>query len=382
MVTTSFPVGANRASGIFIKRLADNLSDAVELKVLTPCASESYQTPASFKIHCFRYAPSKWQKIAHGPGGVIIALKTSPWLILLLPSFLLAMFYYVIKNGRDSDVIHANWSITGVMAGLAGFFIGKPVITTLRGSDVRSVKRSLLSRFIVRQVFRFNRFVVTVSDAIAQELYELVPEEREKIHSIPNGVGDNLLNVRRSKQKDKLIITTIGNLIPLKDVGTIIRAFERIDGNVQLRIIGDGIERPVLETLSRDLGVRDRVVFLGVVDPAEVERELAMADVFVLGSHSEGRPNVVLEAMAAGCAVVSTDLPGVRELLDSDISGCTFSPGDVAALSEHLRRLISSQSERIRLGKNARKRIIEKGLSWGACGEKYIRLYQRVLGTD
>jgi glycosyltransferase involved in cell wall biosynthesis len=381
MVTTSFPVGANRASGIFVKRLADRLGEEVYLKVIAPSSNSLCDISYSYPVYFFRYAPRKWQKLAHQPGGVMVALKTSPWLFLLLPAFVLMMFFCVIKEGRKIDVIHANWSITGLVAGFAGFCISKPVITTLRGSDVRNVGQSIFSRFVIRQVFRLNKFVVTVSNAIKSDLCELMPNRISRLCCIPNGVSDELLSVSRTSFTGSMIITTIGNLIPLKDVGTIIRAFSKLDSDLRLRIIGDGIERSELEDLCQSLGCKGRVDFLGVIEPGGIRRELEMANIFVLASHSEGKPNVVLEAMAAGCAVVSTDLPGVREVLEAGVSGCVFSPGDVDALTDHLSVLISSKSKRERLGVNARNRIKSMGLTWQKCADSYLELYYRAVGS-
>jgi glycosyltransferase involved in cell wall biosynthesis len=381
MVTTSFPVGANRASGIFVKRLADRLDDMVCLKVLTPSSSALCDISYAYPVYFFRYAPRKWQKLAHQPGGVMVALKSSPWLFMFLPAFVLVMFFCVIKEGRKVDVIHANWSITGLISGLAGFCINKPVITTLRGSDVRNIRQSMLLRFVLRQVFRFNKFVVTVSDAIANELSGLMSGQKKQLFSIPNGVSDELLDEPRLACKVNTVITTIGNLIPLKDVGTIIRSFSQLEGDLQLRIVGDGVERSELEVLCHNLGLSEKVVFLGVIEPDDVKHELMMADIFVLASHSEGKPNVVLEAMAAGCAVVSSDLPGVREVLENGVSGYLFSPGDTDSLRDCLADLISSKSERMRLGLGAGDRIKHIGLTWQKCANSYVELYSRASGV-
>ncbi|MEJ2612782.1 MAG: glycosyltransferase, partial [Candidatus Thiodiazotropha sp.] len=170
MVTTSFPVGPNRASGIFVKRLADSICDRVDLRILTPSSLSPCPDYAGYQVFCFRYAPYKWQILAHEPGGVLVALKVRPWLVAILPVFILSLFLSVIRSGREADIIHANWSITGVIAGLAGLCIGKPVITTLRGSDVSSIERSRISRLIVVQALRLSKRVVTVSDAITGSL--------------------------------------------------------------------------------------------------------------------------------------------------------------------------------------------------------------------
>ncbi|MCU7927339.1 MAG: glycosyltransferase family 4 protein [Candidatus Thiodiazotropha sp. (ex Dulcina madagascariensis)] len=379
MVTTSFPVGPNKASGIFVKRLASALSDQVTLTVLTPGSYDQVETDVDYQIKCFRYAPYKWQRLAHEPGGIFVALRTNRWLVLLLPIFVLALFVGVVLHGRKADIIHANWSVTGFIAGLAALLIGKPVITTLRGTDVSSIRQSAISRLLTGMTLRLSRLIVAVSETIANELRQLWPERARDVFVVPNGVEESLLALKSIQKKEGLVVTTIGNLIPLKDVATIIRAIPNVMKNTQLRVIGEGVERAALENLSHELGVAEQVAFIGAIPPENIKKELSMTDIFVLSSHSEGRPNVILEAMAAGCAIISSDLPGVRELIDEDVSGLFFEPGDVSALSHHLERLIENEQLRSKLGLNARSRIIDMELTWPMCGARYVGLYNSLL---
>lgn len=380
LVTTSFPVGPNKASGIFVKRLADTLSRQVSLTVLTPGTFEQVNLAVDYQVNCFRYAPIKWQRLAHEPGGILVALRSKPWLMLLLPAFLVALFTGVLHHGKQADVIHANWSITGLISGIAALFIGKPVITTLRGSDVNSISHSVISRTVTALTLRLNRMVVAVSDAIASELCQLWPTQADKVYVVPNGVDEGLLTLSKTTKHHDLIIMTIGNLIPLKDVATLIHAFPSIQEIAQLRVVGEGVERSSLELLTKQLGLSERIDFVGAIPPDEVKTELSMADIFVLSSHSEGRPNVILEAMAAGCAIISSDLPGVRELLEEDVSGLFYRPGDTEALAGLLVRLTASRKLRSQLGEHARSRIVEMGLTWLACGARYVDLYGKIQG--
>ena len=129
---------------------------------------------------------------------------------------------------------------------------------------------------------------------------------------------------------------TIGNLVANKDVSTIVRAFSILDDSSRLTIVGDGIEKSPLKEMCTSLGVADRVNFTGILPPDAIKEQMATADIFVLSSLSEGRPNVVVEAMAAGCAVISSDLPGVRELIDHGVNGLLFKPRDWKTLSNPL----------------------------------------------
>ena len=104
------------------------------------------------------------------------------------------------------------------------------------------------------------------------------------------------------------------------------------------QLVGDGALRPGLEALARELGVADRVEFLGRRD--DVGAVLAGAAVGVNCSDSEGFSNAVLESMLAGCAVVATDVGGNRELVTPDVDGLLVPPGDAAALGAAVARLL------------------------------------------
>ncbi|MEJ2061344.1 MAG: glycosyltransferase family 4 protein [Gammaproteobacteria bacterium] len=374
MVTTSFPVQNNPASGIFVKRLADALSDRVNLAVLMPASTEPCHLNTPYPLFCFRYAPHRWQLLAHRPGGIPVALKTTPILWLLLPGFLLAMFFQVIRLGMRVDVIHANWSVPGVMAGLAGWFIRKPVITTIRGSDVSSLEKSFIKRRILGVLLRLNKRVLTVSETIQKDLVVLAPRHASRIKVIPNGVEDSLLRIERESHPSFQLLT-VGNLIPGKDIATIIKALSRQATPVSLRVVGEGEEYRNLKQLVQELGVESQVNFVGVVPPSAIAGELKNADVFILASRSEGRPNVVVEAMAAGCPVISSSLPGVQELIEHEKQGLLFESGDISTLAEHIRRLATSPELRLELARHARQKVIDKKITWSNCAEGYLDEY-------
>lgn len=96
-----------------------------------------------------------------------------------------------------------------------------------------------------------------------------------------------------------------------------------------------------------------QVRFLGEV--SDVPSLLHASDIFVLPSFSEGMPNVLLEAMACALPCIASDIPGVRELLESDVNGALFAPGDFQALASYLEGLLTAPDEHQRLGQQARQ---------------------------
>lgn len=116
------------------------------------------------------------------------ALSRNRLLLLLLPSFLCSNLLVCCYAARKMDILHANWSINGVIAGIVGLILGKPVLTTLRGSDVNLMETSALMRRLVHFCLRFSNVVVTVSPSLQQKLTERFPQYRAKIGVICNGI--------------------------------------------------------------------------------------------------------------------------------------------------------------------------------------------------
>ena len=382
IVTTSFPLTDDMTSGIFISRLACKLASNVDISVITPCPDSTVKAKADCgtRVNCFHYAPRRWQLLAHQPGGIPVALRNNRGLLLLLPCMLTSMLFACIRSGRHADLMHANWSLNGVIAGIAGRLTGTPVVTTLRGSDIERLEHSSISRLLLKWCLKLSHRVVTVSDAINSQVCEMFPHSLDKVSTIPNGVGDEFLNVPEysTNNSNTLTITSIGSLIPRKCMDTLIRAAGQIPHNkhLHLQVIGAGAELEKLQAVARKVASKGlTVTFPGSISPDEIPDRLASTDIFVLASQFEGRPNVILEAMAAGRPIIASDINGVRELVTHEETGLLFTCGDQASLEKQLGRLCSDGELREQLGCAARNFIMESRLTWDNCAENYSALY-------
>ena len=306
-----------------------------------------------------------------------------PGLVLVVPLMLTALFARTLRESLRCDLVHANWAICGAVAGLAGLLTRKPVVTTLRGDDVNSTRRSLVSRIFLRLSIRLSRAVVTVSDDLRLSLISDYGVPEVRVHTIPNGVGDAFLaqGEQRSANPsgDRLRLITVGSLIPRKNLGFLLRALAKLPPTVDLSLVGSGEELSTLQNLARDLGIADRVAFLGKRDPAEIPGLLARHDLFVLPSLSEGRSNAVYEAMAAGLAVLASDIPGTREQIDDGTTGFLFPLERDSELVELLARLNSDRALLQATGAAAHRWIVENGYTWTAARDRYLDLFRLQL---
>ena len=375
-VTTSFPITENSSSGIFIARLVEALSKAVTVQVITPCADSPpvNQAKCDFVVTCFQYAPNKWQVLAQQPGGIPAALNKNTGLYFLVPSFLVSMFFACAKQAKTTDIFHAHWSVCGVIAGAVGKLLHVPVITTLRGSDV--AKQSFIHGILLRLCLSLSCRIITVSPSMAQEVTSRFPKYRDKITFIPNGVDQAFLN-HKSNASDGigLSLITIANFISLKKIDTIIRALAKID-NASLTIIGDGPEKEALKSLANSLNVLNRTNFKGQLPPTEIPDELSKAKIFVLASESEGRPNVLIEAMAMRLAVVASDIPGIREVIVDGENGLLFSVGNSDELAQCIKRLMSEPELMDTIGDAGRSYILENKLTWSDAANRHVAVYK------
>ncbi len=208
----------------------------------------------------------------------------------------------------------------------------------------------------------------------------------KKFRVIYNGVNTDLFISRpelapalRSElaiPRDRIVIGSVGRLVPIKDHKTLLQAAEilvRQGKNVHVLIVGSGSELPKLQAqaaASQDLA--GRTLFLGASD--RVPELLNAMDVFVLPSISEGMSNTILEAMATGLPVVVSRSGGNTELVDGGHVGCLFDPRDVEALARHLAHLADNAAVRRQFGQAARQRAIEQ-FSLSAMVQHYRDLY-------
>jgi len=281
-----------------------------------------------------------------------------------------------------SFMFHAN-----LLGRIAGRLAGVPiVVSSIRNENFGGSRRDR----VLRMTDWMGEISTTNSNLAADKLVKRGVVPRERICVIPNGlVLDKFIvkNSSRTEFRQQLGITerdflwlAVGRLEEQKDYSNLLQAFKIIiqDGHeAQLRVAGQG---PLLENLQRqsiNLGISDRVVFLGL--RRDIPSLLDAADGFVLSSAWEGLPNVVMEAMAAAKPVVATCVGGVPELVQEDVNGYIVPPGDSEALAAAMVKMMALlEAERRAMGRAGRAHI-EANYSLELVVDYWERLYRELL---
>lgn len=263
------------------------------------------------------------------------------------------------------DVIQSHLLGSNVYCALAGLLTGRRVIATFHGGvDIHSAERFLAAKF---GLIRFGaRYVVSVSNALTQELLQRASMPRDKIRVIYNGIDTGAFAQPQPKHtslRDQLalpadctLLGALGNIRPAKDYPTLLDAIAQIaDEFPQLQVViaGEGkgrLMQALLDQRTR-LGLDARVHFAGFVsDPA---RYLGNLDLFVLSSSSEGFSIATIQAMAAGLPVIATRSGGPQEIITDGIDGVLVDKSSAQALADGLRRVLGDERLRHNIAANA-----------------------------
>ena len=283
---------------------------------------------------------------------------------------------------RSYDLAHC-WF--GWPAGVVGHLLRRrlPTLVALRGSDVPGYNERLgfldrtLFKHISRVVWRQAR-VVTANSRNLRRLAERTCSDRP-IEIIYNGVVSSAAPPAKKRSDCNLLFA--GRLIKRKGVASLLMALEKLVAEhvwsrapYRLTIAGDGPERTRLERLVSEANLESYVSFVGAVDDVYLKKLYREAHVFVVPSQAESLSNVVLEAMAAGLPVITTDT-GVAEILDGN--GMVVATDDAAQIAEAVKCYVGDPDLRDEHGRRSRE--IAEMFSWRDTAEAYVRLYERIV---
>ena len=283
-----------------------------------------------------------------------------------------------LERARDADVVHAQ-DIASVLPGeLARARTGAPLVTTFHTSHFLKRAGRPLWRPVLGHFVRTSDHALAASREIADVAEGLAPGTR--VEALTNGVETSLFRPVEPTlppgERRRLVVPR--RLFPKNGVEYFVRAMPYIVGRVDAEavLVGDGPERARLEALAAELGVGDRLRFLGARPNADMPGLLASGELAVFPSLMEATSVAALEAMACELPVAASRVGGLPEIVDESVGGL-FEPADPKSLADKVVELLTSGDLEER-GRRARRRVVERW-SNDRLAERHLEIYETLV---
>lgn len=271
-----------------------------------------------------------------------------------------------LKKDTNTQLFISHVLPIGTAAWVASFFGGPRYTILFHGLDLHLSQRSVVKRFLTRQIVQRAQHICVNSAFVARECKELFPWVMPVV--LTPGYVQKTLPTRDEARaalklkSDDLILLNVTRLIPRKGLDKLIEALPSFAENVRAVSIGDGADRTRLEGLATANGAR--ITFLGAVDHATKDLWYAAADIFVFpvrkdGDDLEGYGIVCLEAAAAGLPVITGMNGGAPETVIPDQTGLVVQVENPDELRAAIQRLVDDPALRLRMGERGRDRVLK-----------------------
>ncbi|MHB8687869.1 MAG: glycosyltransferase [Candidatus Dormibacteraceae bacterium] len=319
-----------------------------------------------------------------------------------VPSFASRIVEFTTRENINYDLLYSHYWLSGEVACLlrpqlaAGWAhiahtLGKVKNRTLAaGARPEPEVRIRVEAELAQQA----DLLIASTDDETQELVDGYGADPQRVCVVPPGVDLGMFQpVERAEARRKIgydagrILLFVGRLERLKGVEIAIRSLgllrDRQHDDVRLLILGedshegDESEKDRLKAIAAEVGVRDRVDFIGSVAQHELPYFYAAADVCVMPSYSESFGLVALEAQACGCPVVASGVSGLRSVVRDEVSGYLIDEHDPAAYAERIGRLLENGELAQQMGR--RGRLLAQRFSWTRTADRLEGLFEQVL---
>ena len=310
----------------------------------------------------------------------------------ILPIRWLKTIYQIIKNGIKSDLIFVNG--LGIESAVANLLLRKRIIRKIVGDPVweRAYnQKKTLDTFdnfqinkhpLIIEIQKLTRnwsinsaeLIITPSDNLKNFVTGI--GFKNKITKINNGV-EIKANINQLSNKTDINIIIISRLVIQKNIDLVIHAFKVLnEKNIKLNIVGDGGEFNNLQKLIYDLELQDKVKILGKIDNNEIGELLRTSDLFIQASNYEGLPHSLLEAINYNVPVLSTEVGGCKDLINSGERGFIISsPPEEKLIAENISFIINNRSEAEKRA-SAAKTFIQKEYNFSIQANLYKMIFE------
>ncbi|MBU0614027.1 glycosyltransferase family 4 protein [Patescibacteria group bacterium] len=295
----------------------------------------------------------------------------------------------LVSRLKDFDIIHLHYPFYGsaILTIFAAWLWHIPVVMTYHMQTKASGIKGLIfkiHRWIVEPIFLRAAKSILISSI---DYAKSIGVKECIVTDMPFGVDDKrFFPIINKDLKEKTVFLFVGGLDDahyFKGVDVLLAASSNLYGDWELQIVGSGNLIAHYKKLAEELGIKDRVVFLGKISNEDLPGVYQAADVHILPSidRSEAFGLVTLEAGASGLPSIVSDLPGVRTLVDDEVSGFIVCPGSQESLRQAMEKCIKDPGLCEQMGLQARSRI-QKYYTKTHCLQRLIEVYNVILKKE
>lgn len=245
---------------------------------------------------------------------------------------------------------------------------------------------SWVARRKIEETLEYASGILCVSGSLAEIANGIVDEPKATV--LANGADPTRYPTESEAQirdelgipRDTTVVLFCGGYTERKGIDEICDALDELHHeDVQLVFVGHYGDRRTQLIESLKSSRHDSYRVLWEVPPLALRRWFALADLFMLPSHAEGRPNTVYESMASETAVVASAVSGIPEQVDDEETGILIPPKDAGALADAVNRLIDEPETRGRMGTRGRQKLVAEGWTWEAHGERLTKIHESII---
>ena len=342
------------------------------------------------QVKRYRYAPRKLELLSEN-GGIANSIKSQPALVALVPLLLLFQIFAIahLLRKQSVDIVHAHWIFPqGFCAALAKYlsFSKTPILCTSHGGDLYGLKSGFFHKIKNWTLKRFDHFAV-VSHGMKQYVSDFFHPAPENIHVLPMGVDLQTKFIGDpSSHRTPGSLLFVGRLVKKKGVNYLIQSIKLLHQRemaIQLTIVGEGPERPALETLSNTLKLNHSITFRGGLESQQLPELYRSAPLAIFpfvqaeDGDMEGLGLVMVEAMGCGCLVIAGDVPAVHDVIEDGVTGYICNPTDPVDLADQIEKVLTQDSVRKKVAANGML-FVQQHFSWDHCANQYHLVFSKM----
>ncbi|MGN6312661.1 MAG: glycosyltransferase family 4 protein [Rhodanobacteraceae bacterium] len=364
MVSTSYPRDRTDWRGIFMFHMAAALArqGEVELKLWAPPG----ELPPKVNFVASE-SQSRWLRRLMEDGGISHQMRMRPLTGFRNAATLLRMLRKVFRQEAATDLYHINW----LQCALPLPKDNRPALLTVLGNDMKLLRLPFM-RAALRRVMRSRNTAICPNASWMEQPLRAMFGDVAKVVPVPFGIDPRWYAIRRELDADRPHPWLAVTRLTADKLGTLFEWSEPL--------FGQGRELHLFGPMQENVSVPPWVQYHGSATPEQLASEWfpRASGLITLSRHAEGRPQVMLEAMASGLPIIASRMPAHADIIANGVTGVLCaSPAEYSAALTTLEDTANNE----KMGNAARKWVLREIGTWDDCANRYVTIYRELLGS-